>query len=381
MTTTLKRQEDIREVLAQACSRRELLILATPYLRFESSFVALAGDELHVLATMSRDDAVFGLKTHDLKMRFPQGLGFFEASVQMLGLGLHEGRRTVRLSIPKNVQENDQRVAFRVERVGKVEVTFSTPKPDLFTATLLDLSTSGARIHAHQDLPDGSVHPGDRIVVSIPLNSEIRIQTGALVRHMRGRSVGLQYQPELNPQLLEPLSRWVFLRREEERDRIARRLELAVRPGGQGSGLPELGILLISADPELESELRSALEHVRPLTRLSPGAQSLKEALFSKPSLAIFHVGGAGLDERRRLKTLMEIAQRKLPTLLLGTEVDGATLFELAGEWKASSAMNWSHGRGAFLQRLVQGMIRRHMDAGEGPLAPLESHPEPRGAE
>jgi hypothetical protein len=88
--------------------------------------------------------------------------------------------------------------------------------------------------------------------------------------------------------------------------------------------------------------------------------------------MAIFHVEGAGLDERRRLKTLMEIAQRKVPTLLLGTEVDGATLFELAGEWKASSSMNWSHGRAAFLQRLVRGMIRRHMEAGEGPLAPQE---------
>jgi hypothetical protein len=320
---------------------------------------------------MSRDDAVYGLKTNDLKMRFPQGLGFFETSVTMLGLGLHDGRRTVRLSLPKLVQENDQRVAYRVERVGRVEVTFSTPKPDLFTATLLDVSISGARIHAHQDLPAGSVYAGDRILVTIPLNDEIRIQSSALVRHLRGRSLGLQYQPELGSETLEPLSRWVFLRREEERERLARRLELAVRPE-KGSGIPELGILLISADPELEGELRSTLEEIRPLTRLAPAAQALKDALLTKPSLAIFHVEGAGLDERRRLKTLLEIAQRKVPTLLLGTEVDGATLFELGGEWKASSAMSWHQGRGAFLQRLVRGMIRRHMDAGEGPLAPQE---------
>ncbi len=374
MTTILKRQEDIRDVLAQACARRELLILATPYLRFESSFVALDGNELHVLATMTRDDAVYGLKTSDLKMRFPQGMGFYETSVQMLGLGLHEGRRTVRLSLPKVVQENDQRVAYRVERVGRVEVTFSTPKPDLFTATLLDLSTSGARIHIHQDLPEDSLYPGDRILVSIPLNAEIHIQSGALVRHMQGRRLGLHYQPEPSAELLEPLSRWVFLRREEERERLARRLELAERPESRGS-FPELGILLISADPELETALRACLEEIRTLTRLAPTAQALKEALQAKPSLAIFHVGGAGLDERRRLKTLLDIAQRKVPTLLLATEVDGATLFELAGEWKASSAMSWHPGRGAFLQSLVRGMIRRHMDAGEGPLAPQEPGP------
>ncbi len=372
MTTILKRQEDIRQVLVQACARRELLILATPYLRFESSFVALEGEELHVLATMSRDDAVFGLKTSELKMRFPQGMGFFETSVQLLGLGLHEGRRTVRLSLPRVVSENDQRVAYRVERVGRVEVTFSTPKPELYTATLLDLSTSGARIHLHRDLPEGALHPGDRIQVSIPLNDEISIQTGALVRHLRGRSLGLHYEPGPPPETLESLSRWVFLRREEERERLARRMELAVRPESRGS-FPELGILLISSDPDLERELRASLEEIRTLTRLAPTAQALKEALLAKPSLAIFHVGGAGLDERRRLKTLLEIAQRKVPTLLLGTELDGATLFELAGEWKASSAMTWHPGRNAFLLRLVRGMIRRHMDGGEGPLAPPET--------
>jgi len=35
--------------------------------------------------------------------------------------------------------------------------------------------------------------------------------------------------------------------------------------------------------------------------------------------------------------------------------------------------MSWNHGRGPFLERLVRGMIRRHMDTGEGPMAPLET--------
>ena len=374
VTNILKAQEDIRGVLAQACARREMLILATPYLRFESSFVTLEGEELHVLATMSREDALFGLKTGDLRIRFPHGMGFFEAPVQLLGLGLQDGRCTLRLSLPKTVRENDQRVAYRVERVGRVEVTFSTPKSEIFTATLLDLSTSGARIHVRQDLPEGSLHPGDRILVSIPLNGEIHLQTGATVRHLRGRSLGLHYQPQLEKETLASLSRWVFLRREEERERLAHRLEMASLPESQNR-VPELGILLISADPELEGELRPLLEGSRTLTRLAPSAQALREGLLAKPVLVIFHVGGADLDERRRLKTLLEIAQHRAPTLLLGTEVDGATLFELASEWKASSSIGWHANRGPFLQRLVQGIIRRHMDAGEGPLAPRETGP------
>ena len=374
MTTTLKNPDEIREFLVQACGRRELLILATPYLRFESSFVALEGNELHVLATMNREDALFGLTTGDLRIRFPQGLGFLEAQVHMLGLGLQDGRRTVKLSLPRTLQENDQRVAYRVERLGRVEVTFSTPKPDLFTATLLDLSVTGARIHSHRDLPGGSLHPGDQIRVTIPLNDEIHIQTGALVRHLKGRSVGIQYLANLDPSLQEPLSRWVFLRREEERDRIARRMELALRPESR-LGVPELSILLVSGDPDLERDLKASLEVIRPLIRIPPAAQPLKEALLTKPSLAIFHIGGTGLDERRRLKTLMEIAQRRVPTLLLGTELDGATLFELGGEWKASTAISWHPERGDFLQRLVRGMIRRHMNSGEGPMSPHAPEP------
>lgn len=372
MAAPIKKPEEIREILARACARRELLILATPYLRFESSFVALEGGDLHVLATMSRDDAAFGLRGPDTVLRFPEGLGFFEAPVQVLGLGQHEGRRTVRLALPKAVRENDQRVAYRVERVGRVEVTFSTPKANLFTATLLDISTSGARIHAHRDLPPGELTPGDRIVATIPLLADLRIESAARVRHTRGRTVGLQYQPELPEAILEPLSRWVFLRREEERERLARRLELATRDLQRPPSLPPASILLVSPDALLEAELQPVLASLHPLVRLAPSMQALKEALLAKPVLVVIHLGGSGLDERHRLRALAETAQRRAPLLLLGTGVDGATLFELASEWKAASAIAWAPSRAAFLQRLAQGILRRHLALDGAPLAPPE---------
>ena len=53
--------------------------------------------------------------------------------------------------------------------------------------------------------------------------------------------------------------------------------------------------------------------------------------------------------------------------LLLGTGLDGATLFDLGGEWRAASALVWTPERAGFLRRLCQGMIRRHLEAGEGP--------------
>ena len=374
MATSIKKPEEILDILRSACARRELLILATPFLRFESSFVAVQGEELHVLATMSREDAVYGLRTPDLKIRFPHGLGFYEAAVSGIGLGLHEGRRTVRVSIPKVLKENDQRVAYRVERVGRVPVTFGTPKLNLHVAGLVDISTSGAQFHAQKDVPAEEVGTGDRIVLDIPLVDQISIHSEAVVRHLSGRRIGVQFTPKLPPEVEEPLSRWVFLRREEERERAARRLEEASGPPEfrMGTLVPAMSIILISIDSALEANLREVLQDVRPLFRLAPATQELKEALLGKPSLARFHIDGTGLDERRRMKTLMEIAQRKVPILLLGTRVDGATLFELSNEWKASSAMAWSPERATFLQRLVQGILRRHAAGGDSPMAPRE---------
>ena len=376
MATTIKKHEEILEILGKACARKDLLILATPFLRFESSFVALEGEDLHVLATMSREDAVYGLRGSDLRIRFPFGLGFYEAHVASLGLGLHEGRHTIRLSIPKVVKENDQRGAYRVERVGRVTVTFGTPKANIQTAGLVDISVSGAQLHTQRDLPVGELATGDRITLDIPLSDLISIHSGAVVRHQDGRRIGVQFTPKLAPGVEEPLSRWVFLHREEERERAARRLEEGSAPEFRmGALVPEGGIVLVSTDANLEAGLREVLRDIRPLTRLAPTVQELREALLGKPSLVVFHLESSSLDERRRMKTLAEIAQRKVPTLLLGTRLDGAALFELASEWKISSAIAWSPERTTFLQRLVQGILRRHATGGESPLAPMEDKP------
>lgn len=372
MGVTIKERERIEEILAEACRRRDLLILATPYLRFESHFVAVQDGELHVAATMSREDARYSLRTPELKLRFPNGLGFFETPAQVTGLGMVEGRHTVRLALPKRLSENDQRSAYRVERVGKVEVTFSSPRLNLYSAALVDISTSGARLHVGQDLPPSDFQPDVRLLVTIPLVPDIRIEGPALIRHLRGRNMGIEFVPPLPMPLVDHLSRWVFLRREEERERLAQRLESSRSLPQPGGTAPEAGLLLLSAESELESQLKSALKELPPLRRIAPAAQELKEALAGQPLLVIFHLQALGLDERRRMKALVEMAQKRAPTLLLGTELDGSALFELSSEWRASSALVWSPGRALFLARLVQGMIRRHRDNAEGPLAPAE---------
>jgi hypothetical protein len=371
LATALKRPEAIQQVLAQACARNELVILVTAYLRFESFFVALAPGELQVAATMSREDASFSLRGAELKLRFPMGLGFMEAPVRLLGLGLHEGRRTLRLSIPRLLEENDHRTEYRVDRVGRVLVTYGTPRGDLLQAALVDLNTRGARIHAQMDLAGTSLQVGSVLVLSIPLSEELQIEARGEIRHMGPRSIGLEFTPKLAPAVEEPLSRWVFQRREEDQERLALKRERNLL-GERRTGTDPAGILLVSGDAELEETLREVLRPVQPLARIPLSAQALKDALATAPPLAIFHLTGTGLDERRRLKALVELASGKVPVLLLGTQMEGATLFELAGDWKAASAMIWNPARGAFLQRLAQGIIRRSRQGGDGPLAPPE---------
>jgi len=369
----LKRSDAIQEVLAQACARNELVILVTSYLRFESFFVALEGGELQVAATMSREDASFGLRGAELKLRFPMGLGFMEAPVKLLGLGLHEGRRTLRLTIPKVLQENDHRNEYRVDRVGRIVVTYGTPRGELLQAALVDLNTRGARIHAQRDLSSTTMQVGSILILSIPLAEDLQIEARGEIRHMGPRIIGLEFTPKLPDAVETPLSRWVFQRREEDQERLALRRERSLLGDRKlKAGEAVTGILLVSGDEDLEETLRAVLAPVQPLTRIPLSAQALKDALGSAPPLAIFHMSGTGLDERRRTKALVELASGKAPVLLLGTQMDGAVLFELAGDWKAASAMVWNPARGPFLQRLAQGIIRRQSQGGEGPLVPPE---------
>jgi hypothetical protein len=373
VATTIKKSAQIREILEGACSRKEMLILVTPYLRFESFFAGLEKDVLHAQATMSREDAVYGLKTAGLKIRFPFGLGFYEAGVEMKGLGLFGQRRTLKLSIPSTLLESDQRVAFRVERVGRVEVTFSTPRPDLYSATLTDISVTGARVHCTENLPADKLRVGDTLAITIPLVDALNINGHAVVRHTHGRSFGVEFQPPLQQDILDPLARWVFKQREGEQERLARRLELGLggaRPSGPA--LPARAILLVSSDEGLEAQLRAEAPPSHPFSRIAPTAQAVRECILSQPALVLLHLKALNLDERRRTKALAEILHGRCPVLLLGTEVEGALLYELATEWRASSALVWSSQRGAFFQRLVQGIIRRHGEGGDSPMAPQE---------
>ena len=370
----IRNPETIAEIFLRACERRELMILVTPYLRFESSFLRVIGDDMHVAATMGREDAVFGLRSEDLRIRFPHGVSFLEAATQLKGFGMVDGRRTLRISLPATLQEEDHRGAYRVDRVGRVPVTFSTPKYDLITGTLVDISTTGARIFSTRDFGEGELQVGEDMAITVQLTDLIRINTQVKLRHVRNRTFGVEYRPQLDDHILYPLSRWVFERREEDLDRIARRgVETVATPEvGRVVSRPPTGLVLVSADEQLEATLKDLLGGLQPLTRIAPTMAALKKAYNEKPALVLYHLPSLNLDSRRRLKPMVEALQGRVPFLLLGTAIDGGALLELGSELRAAVSIVFNPERGTFFQRLVQGVLRRTYEGGESPMVPLD---------
>jgi len=371
----IRNSEAISEIIGRACERHEMMILVTPYLRFETSFLRNDKTEVQVAATMSREDATYGLRSAGLRMRFPNGISFLEASTELKGFGMADGRRTLRLSIPEVLLEEDHRGAYRVDRVGRVPVTFSTPKYDLVTGTLVDISTTGARIYSSRDFGEGELLPGEDMAVTIQLTDLIRINTKVKLRHVHGRTCGVEYRPQLDEHLLHPLARWVFEKREEDLERITRRgVETAAAPDVALSQASQpRGLVLVSGDTALEAALLDLLGGLQPLRRVPPTMSALKEAFSQRPALVLYHLPSLSLDERRRLKPLVEALQGRVPFLLLGTAVEGGALLELGSELKAVVAIVFHPERGIFFQRLVQGVLRRIYEGGEAPMAPAES--------
>ncbi|WLT32779.1 PilZ domain-containing protein [Geothrix sp. PMB-07] len=373
--TLIRNADTIADIFKRACERRELMILVTPYLRFESSFIKMDGSEVQVVATMGREDATYGLRNSALKMRFPHGVSFLEAPTELKGFGMHDGRRTLRLALPMALHEEDHRGSYRVDRVGRVPVTFSTPDFDLVMGTLVDISTTGGRIYSTRDFMEGELEPGQDMAVTIPLTEQIRINTRVKLRHVHGRTFGVEFRPQLDESILNPLSRWVFEKREEDLDRISRRGVDTASPAGPigrvATGRPS-GLLLVSAESALEATLQDLLGGLQPLTRIPPTMAALKEALNLKPALVLYHVPSLSLDEKRRLRPMVECIQGRAPLLLLGTGLEGGALLELGNELKATVSIIFNPERGVFFQRLVQGVLRRTYEGGESPMAPQE---------
>ncbi|BDU78127.1 PilZ domain-containing protein [Mesoterricola sediminis] len=350
----------IRDTLKRVCDRNELAILVTPNAKFDLNFLWLDQEVFHVTATMSRDEALFALKAPGLKVRFPFGPRIFSAGTRLAGLGVARGRRSLRLAIPEELENDDFRRAYRVEKVGRVQVTFSSRRYELLRGSLVNISTGGARVFAGQNLGDEDVQIDDEIHVSIPLTPAITINGRARVRHRRGNSVGMEFRPTLHGALLDDLARWTFQKREEALAQFLETEEEGPRPAPREALdlAPEVPVIgLLGGGPELEARLRELFEGLPPVRRLPATVQGVRILGERARVLVLCHVASLDPDQVRRLAILLEPLRGKRPFALLGEGVEPARMMALANDWEAVLGTTLDRDGGAPLRRLAQGLF------------------------
>jgi hypothetical protein len=312
----------IADALKHACERTEVVILSTPYMTCETSFVRMDGETFHVSsASMELDDVRYGLKSPELMFRFPHGHRFYAGATRLVGMGVWNGRHTIRLALPDSLADDERRAAYRVERPGG-SVTFSTRKNDLLVGALTDISTSGARIYSSKEISDEDVLAGDGLHLTIVVGADIRFNAKAIVRHIQDRRIGLEFRPELHGETLDNLSRWAFRKRENA---ISRTIGVdGVGADGnkvvaQATDLDTPCVVLITSCDEVEAKVRNLMPADGPLAfrRISPNGQSMREIKDLRKAMIAFHVTTGDMNERRKLKIMIDIIPKRFPYILL----------------------------------------------------------------
>jgi hypothetical protein len=360
--TTIRNPAAIREVLKHVCYRRGSGILITLYTKFECNFVWLDQDIIHLAANITKEDVDFSLKSPDLKIRFAHTDTVLSGSTRLLGIGMVQGRKTLRMEMPTVLETNDFRESYRVERVGRVLVTFSSRKYQLLNGKLLNISPTGARIMATQEFEDGDIKVEDTIHVTIPLTPDIIIVTKAKVRNLKEQIMGLEFKPKLDGKVLEDLTRWVTQKRVEAVQPADEREKEGPTAPGQQEYLIPMGndpiIALVGGSSELAMALEPMLAGLPPLHRFSGNVQTMTALAFMPNSLVLYYVGSADHEVRKRARLLLEPLQGKVPVLLLGTTIEKNKLHELATELKAAAGYSIQPTGNLLFPRVVAGILR-----------------------
>ena len=369
MATAKTNLEEVRAIIGDACARGGLLILITKYLRFESRFVHLDGNEIHVQTTTGGEDALNILKVSEIGLRFPYRLDFLETSTKFLGLGDHQGAKTVKLSMPISLYAHGGRKSPRVI-LGQGAYTEFSLDGRLVRAVIDNISVSGLRLTLSEDLPRFKVKQDDRLMLSIRLSEKKSITNSVVVRNMEYRSLGVEFDTTLAESDLHTISSWVFSNQEKELDREAERSLLGSSPNSSGkeTHLQGCEVLLVTRDDGLAKDLGGLMGTGKDFHRAVPTRLSVKIALSLRPHLVIFHAADAHPAGRAQLKSLSEHVPWETPILLLGTGLDNDTLMELGRSCRAVSTIRWEPAKSPFLHRLILGILRKYYGETEAPL-------------
>ncbi|MCL1908188.1 MAG: PilZ domain-containing protein [Holophagaceae bacterium] len=378
MANKIKKKEEVREILEWVCLHQALLIISTQYLKFESNFVYLDGNEVHAKTVAGGEDALGILQVSNLDLRFPYKMNFIDASAKFIGLGNHGGSKTIRFTFPSSLAVQDDRYSARISDLGGGYATFNLASKVFIRANLIDISPTGVRMVSNADLSANKLKVNERIMLSIHLPDDLSINTGAIVRHVEYRTFGAEFSPDLPDSVLSALSNWAFKRQEEGQEQQSEREDLSDQAAaamatslnkkpGDGSG-----VVVITRDDEMDSTLSKLLSEGRSYYRIPPAMILMDYAMSRRPNLVIFHVDNDHFAERLLMRSLAQTVPPSTPILFLGTNIDPESLAELSQTCKAVTSLMWTPGKSIFLQRLALGITRKFYGHSQGPIVPRD---------
>ena len=372
---TIKNPDEIRRFLLEACAKKELLVIITPYLKFESNFIHFDGHEVHVKTVSGGEDALNVLNVSELSLRFPSKMEHLEATTRFIGLGTFEGAKTIRFAKPHSISVSRGRRSKRITSLKDAYADLTLKDNRKARATVADLSVEGAKLVLSMDLPHDAVEAKQRIKAALFLPNNLSFNSPATVRYRDYKTLGVEFSSDVPSSVADYISRRAFKEKEMELERMSGHADLgAVAEAGAAAidQLDNVGILLVTRDDELDSELEGILGTHWKYSRIPPAGVLMNNALAKRPRLIILHVANDHFAEAMLMRSLSELIPPGVPILLIGSGMDSNSLMDLGKECKAISSMLWAPNKAAFLQRLALGIMRKYYSKGESPMAPVE---------
>lgn len=357
----------LQAALAELCERKQSLLLATPYLQFESRFIEVVGNSLRVRATMGRQVVRHTLEKNALRLRFPWNLTFFGGPTTVQDYEDGPAGKFLRLSLPQTLGPDDLRKACRVVPGVRCYGVLGSQAMDLVRFTLEDISPFGLGAFCIEPIPATGFQEGRILDVSLTLEHGPVIEAKMRVCHGSGQNRGLSFQPPLEGLALVSLIAWLeprlaeAQRRWDDRASFWARAERAAQPKA-----PPGGILLVSSDPELQQAVTQALAGTQELRTVAPALAPLRDALDLRPPYVLLLASAGGYEESHRLRAMLDNLPRRCPMVILGTGADTAATRILATELKATLFLERNTLQSAFFQRLMLGLIRKHWNLMDG---------------
>lgn len=351
-------------IIQEVCEAKRSAILATPYLGFETRFLAQEGAELHMWATMSRSVAEHTLSEQPLRIRFPWALGMLAGATKVLGFEQDEKRRFLRVALPKRLDPDELRKYWRNDRCGKSTGTLGNEDLKVVRVSLENLSQGGASIFSMEPLDPVAFGAGHQTTLSLVLDGGIKLLSQVRIVHGDAFHMGLAFEPPLPSAAQDQLTLWLQPRWEAAKLAWQDRAELRAQAVLAAATAEPEGILLISSSLEIEAQIRPLLDGLPELRVTPPVMSSLKKALSPAPLLVLMHLPQSGLEERRRFRALVE-ALPGCPLVLLSSPQGTALAQDIGAEVRALS-LSWNPSLGAFLRRLVVGLLKKHSGSEKG---------------